>query len=143
MNAIIETVADPEQRVELKSLGVIVAARVFSDEVIKQNLSQEIPMIRQSTIFSELLDQAENKGRSEGESKGEIKGRHFTLQKQLERKFGALAPDVKLSLQQLNSAQLEALTMAIFDLQSLDDFRTWLKDTRAGNMSASQPLASA
>lgn len=135
MNAIIETVANPEQRLELNSLGAIVASRAFSDEIIKQYLTLEFPMIRETTIFSEWLDQAEHKD--------EIKGRHLTLQKLLTRKFGTLDSEVNLSLQQLNSSQLEALTMAIFDLQSLEDFHAWLKNTRAGNMSASQPLVSA
>lgn len=108
-------------------------------------------MIRQSTIFSELIDQAAHKGRlegytegeSKGEMKGEIKGRHLTLQKLLERKFGVLASEITPSLQQLGSAQLEALTMALFDLHSLEDFRAWMKNVQTGNLSAAQPLASA
>lgn len=151
MNAILETVADPEYRVELKSLGAIIATRKFPDELIKQHLTLEFPMIRQSTYFSELIDEAINKGRLEGytegesrcEMKGEIKGRHLTLQKLLERKFGVLASEITPSLQQLGSAQLEALTMALFDLHSLDDFRAWMKNVQTGNLSAAQPLASA
>ncbi len=135
MNSIIETVPDLEQRLELKSLGAIIAARSFSEELIKQYLTLELYMIRETTVFSEWLDQAEAKGRVEGyaegeikgELKGELKGRHLTLQKLLERKFGPLAADVTLSLQKLRSEELEALTMAILDLKSFDDLRVWLQ----------------
>jgi hypothetical protein len=41
-------------------------------------------MIRETTIFSEWLDQRYAEGRTEGE----IKGKHFLLQKQLEKNWG-------------------------------------------------------
>lgn len=137
MNSIIETVADPEQRMELKSLGAIIAARTFAEELIKQVFNLESPMIRETTIFSEWLDQAEAQGRVEGRAEGEIKGRHLTLQKLLERKFGPLAPDLSRSLQKLSSEELEALTLAILDLQSLDDFRLWLQSVQTANSTRS------
>ncbi len=141
MNSIIETVADPEQRLELKSLGAIIAARIFAEELIKQFLNLESPMIRETTLFSEWLDKERAQGRvegyAEGEIKGEIKGRHLTLQKQLERKFGPLTVDLTTSLQKLRSEQLEALTLAIFDLQSLDEFRAWLQNFQPENSARS------
>lgn len=133
MNAIIETVADPEQRMELKTLGAIIAARTFAEELIKQVFNLESPMIRETTLFSEWLDQAEAKGRVEGRVEGRDEGRHLTLQKILERKFGPLAADLTLALQKLKSAELEALTLAILDLQSLDDFRLWLQNLQSAN----------
>lgn len=137
MNTIIETVADPEQRLELKSLGAIVAARTFSEELIKQYLTLELAMIRETTIFSEWLDQAETKGQVEGYNEGEIKGKHILLQKLLERKFGLLTAELALSLSKLRSEDLEALTAVILDLQSLDELRAWLQSFQTENSARS------
>jgi predicted transposase YdaD len=137
MNSVIEAVADPEERLELKTLGAIIASRKFAENLVKQVLNLESPMIRETTIFSEWLDQAEAKGRIEGYAEGENKGRHLTLQKLLERKFGPLTTELSLSLQKLRSEELEALTTAIFDLQSLDEFRAWLQSLQAANFAGS------
>ncbi len=131
----------PEHRLELKSLGAIVAARAFSEELIKQYLTLELSMIRETTIFSNWLDQAEAKGRVEvrveGYTDGEIKGRHLTLQKLLERKFGPLSAELTISLTRLRSEDLEALTMAILDLQLLEELRALLQSFQSENSTRS------
>lgn len=66
-------------------------------------------MVRETTIFSEWLTQERNKGWVEGK----VEGKYATLQKQLEKRFGELALDFKLSLQKLSSDQLDALTLVI------------------------------
>ncbi len=147
VNEIVETVADPKERLELKSLGAIIAARIFAEELIKQALRLEFPMVRETTIFSEWLTQEHNKGWAEGKIKGEIegeiKGKHVILQKLLEKRFGELATDVKISLQKLSGEQLDALTLAILDLQSLDDFKAWLRACQPESAALSQPQAAA
>ncbi len=140
VNEIVETVADPKERMELKSLSAIIAARMFAEELIKQSLKLEFPMVRETTIFSEWLAQERDKGKLEGKLEGQLEGMHLMLQKLLEKRFGDLAWDIKLSLQKLSSEQSEALTLAILDLQSLDDFRAWL---RASKPELAQPKASA
>jgi predicted transposase YdaD len=124
-NQLIETVADPQQRLELKSLGAIIAARYFSDEIIRQYLKLEFPMVRETTIFKEWFDQS----RAEGRAEGEVSGNRRLLQKQLERKFGPLSQDLKEHLQKLDSAQLDALATALFDLATIEDLRAWLMQT--------------
>ncbi len=61
-NHLIDGVADIEQRMELKAVAAIVAARKFSEELIRQYLNLEITMIRETTIFSEWLAQAYRAG---------------------------------------------------------------------------------
>ncbi len=132
-NQLIETVADPEQRLELKSIGAIIASRYFSEEIIKQYLTLEFPMIRETTIFTEWLDQRYNEGRVEGRVEGELSGKSLLLQKQLERKFGPLSPELKERLQKLNSEQLDALATTLFDLATTEDLRLWLTQTVASS----------
>ncbi len=126
VNELIETVTDPAERLELKSLGAIIASRSFAEEVIKKVLRLEFPMVRETTIFSEWLTQEHNKGMLEGKLEGKLEGMHTMLQRQLEKRFGPLTLDLKLALQKLSSDQTEVLSLAIFDLQSIDDFKARL-----------------
>ncbi len=128
-NQLIEAVADPRQRTELKSIGAIIASRHFSEEIIKQYLNLEFPMIRETTIFKEWLDQSHAEGRVEGLVEGEISGKRLLLQKLLERKFGPLSQELKESLQKLNNEQLDALATTLFDLATTEDLRAWLMQT--------------
>lgn len=129
VNQLIETVADPEQRLELKSLGALIAVRHFSEEIIKQYLKLEFPMIRETTIFKEWLDQRYNEGLVDGEVKGEISGKQRLLQKQLEKKFGPLSSELKARLLELNSEALDSLAMTLLELATMDDLRARLVKT--------------
>jgi hypothetical protein len=124
-NQLIETVADPQQRLELKSIGAIIASRYFGEEIIKQYLRLEFYMIRETTIFKEWFDQSR--------AEGEISGNRRLLQKQLERKFGLLSQELKERLQKLNSEELDALATNLFDLATAEDLRAWLTQTAASS----------
>lgn len=94
-------------------------------------------MIRETTFFSELLEPERAyghvEGYAEGEINGEIKGELKTLRRLLERKFGPLTPDLALSLQKLRSNELEALTVTVLDLQSLEELRLGLQNFYNGS----------
>ncbi len=136
-NQLLEAVTEPEQRLELKSIGAIIASRHFSEAIIKQYLKLEFPMIRETTIFTEWLDQRYNEGRVEGEVKGEIKGeikgKRLLLQKVIEKKFGPWPRELKERLQPLNSDALDALAEALFDMTTIDDLRVWLMHPAASH----------
>ncbi|MDZ7362101.1 MAG: DUF4351 domain-containing protein [candidate division KSB1 bacterium] len=121
-NQIIETISDPQQRLELKSIGAIIAARHFSEEIVQRYFKLEFPMIRETTIFKEWLDQRYNEGRVDGE----ISGKQRLLKKQLERKFGPLSQELKKQLQELDVEQLDLLAMDFLDLATVDDLQAWL-----------------
>ncbi|MEK7729393.1 MAG: DUF4351 domain-containing protein [candidate division KSB1 bacterium] len=114
-NRLIEGVADTEQRMELKAVAAIVAARKFSEELIRQYLNLEITMIRETTIFSEWLTQ------SRGE--GKLEGKNTLLLKLLEKKFGRLSSELKSAVEKLDAEQLDDLAMDIFDFNNIEDLR--------------------
>ncbi len=114
-NQLIDSIADPEQRMELKAVAAIVAARKFSEELIRQYLNLEITMIRETTIFSEWLAQ------SRGE--GKLEGKNTLLLKQLEKKFGRLPSELKNAVEKLDAEQLDDLAMDILDLNDIEDLK--------------------
>ncbi len=126
INELIDGVEDPQQVLELKSVGAVIAERYFSEELIKQYLKLDFPMIRETSIFKEIFDQRYNEGLVDGERKGEIKGEQRLLQIQLEKRFGPLAADLKARLLELDSEALDSLATASLELTTMNDLRTWL-----------------
>jgi len=80
--------------------------------------------IRESAFFKEWLDQHYYEGWVEGE----VSGKRQLLQKQLEKKFGLLSPEIKKRLLWINSEALDLLAVALFDLATVDDLCAWLAD---------------
>ena len=66
--------------------------------------------------------------REEGMKKGVQEGKRSLLLKQLSRKLGAIPDDTKVLLHQLAPEQLDGLSEALFDLESLEDLYNWLKN---------------
>jgi hypothetical protein len=60
-------------------------------------------------------------GRQEGLQKGRLEGERVLLQKQLERRFGALPPWVSERLAQATPEQLEAWGLDLLDAADLGD----------------------
>lgn len=118
-NELIESVNTENERLELKSVAAIIGARKFSEEIIKQYLKLEYPMIREKTIFTEWLD--------ESRAEGKIEGKHAFLLKQAEKRFGRIPDELKLSVENLNSEDSDALAMDLFDLRTMDDLKLWLE----------------
>jgi len=129
INHLIEGVADPQQALELKSVSAIIAERYFSVDLIKQYFKLEFPMIRETSIFKEIFDHRYNEGRVEGLAEGEVSGNRRLLQKQLEKKFGPLSPELKVRLLELNSEALDSLAMTLLELATVDELRAWLVKT--------------
>jgi len=50
------------------------------------------------------------------------------LLKQLSRKLGTIPDETKVLLHQLTLDQLDGLSEALFDLESLEDLHNWLKN---------------
>lgn len=81
-------------------------------------------MIRETTFFTEWLDQRYHEGLVEGE----INGKRQLLQKQLEKKFGLLSPGIKERLLWINNEALDLLAVALLDLATVNDLSAWLTD---------------
>jgi hypothetical protein len=136
-NELIESKEDEEERLELKSIAALIGVRKFAEQIVKQKLKLEFPMIRETTIFTEWFDQvrteARTEGRAEGRAEGLAEGEIKVLTKLLERKFGLLPVELKESLQKLKIEESDALATDLFDFQSVDDLKAWLRNGRRAN----------
>ena len=67
------------------------------------------------------------KGREEGLAKGREQGSNILLLRMLTRRCGQLPGDVEQAIHQLSLAESQALGDALFDFQTIEDLKNWLK----------------
>lgn len=140
-NELIESLENEQERLELKGIAALIGTRKFAEEIVKQKLKLEFPMIRETTIFTEWFDkvrtEAQTVGRAEGHAEGRaeglVEGEIKVLTKLLERKFGSLPGELKNALHKLNIDESDALAMDLLDFKTIDDLRNWLNNGRHSN----------
>jgi predicted transposase YdaD len=83
-----------------------------------------------SVAYKEIFGLGQQEGRQEGRLEGRQEGRQAEAaamtQRQLQRRFGSLAPEQQARIQGLPLAELEALADALLDFQSSADLSAWL-----------------
>lgn len=92
-------------------------------------------MLRETSIVQDWLTQSQQegwqKGQQEGQRQGEKQGKLSVLQIILAQKLGALSPELSSKLCQLNSEQLDRLSAALLNINSLQELQAWLSNGAA------------
>ena len=79
--------------------------------------------LKQTRVYQEALEEGLEQGRQEGRQEGEL----AVVVRQLTRRVGAIEPEMRSRLQQLSSAQLEELALALLDFTTKADLVNWLQ----------------
>ncbi|MBV8883874.1 MAG: DUF4351 domain-containing protein [Chroococcidiopsidaceae cyanobacterium CP_BM_RX_35] len=114
----VELIEEPGQQREISAYTQILAGLKFDKDLIRRFLREEL--MRESVIYQEILQEGHQEGRQEGEAS--------LVLRQLSRRLGQLAPEVRSQLQQLRVEQLEELGEALLDFSSVPDLMDWLED---------------
>ena len=120
--ALIELQQD-EDLVELESLLGFFARFVLDADVVKQIMSWDMTILRESPWYQEILQEGKTLGLQQGLEQGE----RSLILRQLTRKFGALSPDVLARVQALSLPQLEELSDRLLDFTQTEDLLSWLE----------------
>jgi predicted transposase/invertase (TIGR01784 family) len=116
----IQQVGDRRQESNLTAATGILAGLELSQTIIRRLIRSDI--MQESVIYQEIL--------REGEARGEARGRtdegRALITRLLTRKFGNLAPELVNRVNQLSIEQLENLSEAVLDFNSIADLETWL-----------------
>ena len=78
--------------------------------------------------MNSVIETARVEGIKEGKAQVIREGKRSLLLKQLSRKLGTIPDEIKVLLLQLGQEQLDTLSEALFDLESLEDLHNWLSD---------------
>jgi len=103
--------------------------RRFKSELVAYEKELKMPYITsvERLAKEEGLEEGLEKGREEGLEKGREQGSITLLLRMLTRRCGQLPGDVEQSINQLSLAESQALGDALFDFQTIEDLKNWLK----------------
>lgn len=126
---LIMQVADEKERRDLFGLAVMVAYRKFRNrDFLRAKFKEQEAMIKESDFVIDWLEEREQKGLEKGLEKGREEGKKQLLLALLEKKLGALNLELQEQIDQLSGAKLDTLSLALFDLKSLDELHAWLEN---------------
>jgi predicted transposase/invertase (TIGR01784 family) len=120
-------IADDTQRQNLYACADILAGLRFDKGLIRQLFREDI--MRESVTYQDILQKGVQQGRQEGRYEGEL----TLLLRQLTRRLGEIAPNLKQQIQALSIAQLDDLGEALLDFAEVTDLVAWLQQHNSGN----------
>ena len=125
----IEELVNLPQNNPLKSVILEVLYSLQKNLEVKQNkqLEDRELMMQLAPLYQEDRARAIQEGFQRGKSEGIKDGELNVTLRLLTRKLGNLSPEIMTQIQQLNLEQLEALTEALLDFNTLDDLNNWLQ----------------
>jgi predicted transposase YdaD len=100
---------------ELDQLLAFFAKFVFSTEAILDILRWDMTVLRESPWYQEI------------EEGGALKGEQSLILRQLARRIGEIAPEVRSQIQSLSLTQIESLGEALLDFSQPSDLVDWLQ----------------
>ena len=83
--------------------------------------------MRESVIYQDILQKGEQRGIKIGLQQGLQQGEVALVVRQLNRRLGAIAPELQARIRELSIPQLEALGEALLDFSTLSDLTAWLE----------------
>ena len=128
-NALLEQVAaqvdmieEPRQRGNLAACVTVLAGLRFDDNLVNQLFREEI--MQESVTYQRILQ----KGLQQGQEQGRQEEARAMIIRQLIRRFGAVAPEIREQIEKLSITQLEDLCEALLDFSSTADLTGWLNE---------------
>ena len=125
----VSTIADEDERSDLTAAAGILAGLRFDRNLVRRLFRKEIMM--QSVIYREILAEGEQIGEQHGELRGALIGRLSVVERQLKRRLGLIPPEAQTKIMALTSPELDLLSEALLDFNSVDDLTGWLAATRS------------
>jgi predicted transposase YdaD len=120
----LDRIEEPRQRENLAACAEVLAGLRFDKDFISQLFRKEV--MRESVIYQDILQKGRQEGRQEGREEGKQEEAILLLTRLLTRRFGTTDPQLQEQVRGLSLTQLEELSEALFDFETLTDLARWL-----------------
>ena len=110
---------DPQNQAIIELVATVMAYKFprLSHEEIEAMFS--VSELKQTRLYQDL--------RAEGRAEGQTQEAQTLIQRQLCRRFGAIAPHLETQIKSLSLTHLEDLGEALLDFETVADLEAWLK----------------
>jgi predicted transposase/invertase (TIGR01784 family) len=116
----LDRIEEPRQRSNLAACVDVLAGLRFDKTLIRQLLREE--MMQESVTYQDIIQ----KGRRQGKQEEALK----LLMRQLTRRFGVVESQWQERVRRLPLAQLEELSEALLDFETVTDLAVWLDENQ-------------
>lgn len=117
----IATIEEPTQQADLLACTQVLAGLRFEKALLRQLFRKET--MRESVIYQEI--------REDGLIEGRKSEALSIVTRQLTRRIGPIAPEIREQIQTLSVEELEDLGEALLDFSSASDLTNWLSDRQS------------
>lgn len=117
----IATIEEPTQQADLLACTQVLAGLRFEKALLRQLFRKET--MRESVIYQEI--------REDGLIEGRKNEALSIVSRQLTRRIGSIAPEIREQIQTLSVEELEDLGEALLDFSSASDLTNWLSDRQS------------
>ena len=115
IQAAVQLLQQDEQLSELESLLGFFASFVLETQLVRQILSWDMAVLRESPWYQEI------------QQEGRVKEAQSLVLRLLSRRIGVLSPELEARVQALDLLQIESLGEALLDFNQPEDLQVWLE----------------
>ncbi|AOY82657.1 DUF4351 domain-containing protein [Moorena producens JHB] len=134
-NRLLEQVAAAVDRIEeplaftnISACTQLLAGLRFDQRLITELFPEDV--MQESVIYQKIIQKGHKLGLLEGKREGKLEGRqeegYSIVIRQLTRRFGSVSDQLQQGIQKLSVAQLEELSEALLDFETVTDIAVWL-----------------
>jgi predicted transposase YdaD len=87
--------------------------------------------LKESRVYQEGRQEGRQEGKQEGRQEGRQEGATQLLVRMLEKRFGSLSEEIRLSISQLPLLAIEELSEALLEFSSVTDLQSWLLEKKS------------
>ncbi|NEP66112.1 MAG: DUF4351 domain-containing protein [Moorea sp. SIO3A5] len=140
-NRLLEQVAAAVDRIEeplaftnISACTQLLAGLRFDQRLITELFPEEV--MQESVIYQKIIQKGHKLGLLEGKREGKLEGKlegkqeegYSIVRRLITRRFGSISDQLLEGIQKLSIAQLEELSEALLDFETVTDLTVWLTE---------------
>ncbi|NEO80139.1 Rpn family recombination-promoting nuclease/putative transposase [Moorena sp. SIO4G3] len=128
--AAVDRIEEPLAFTNISACTQLLAGLRFDQRLITELFPEDV--MQESVIYQKIIQKGHKLGLLEGKREGLLEGRqeegYSIVIRQLTRRFGSVSDQLQQGIQKLSVPQLEELSEALLDFETVTDLTVWLAE---------------
>ncbi len=124
--AAVDRIEEPLAFTNISACTQLLAGLRFDQRLITELFPEDV--MQESVIYQKIIQKGHKLGLLEGKREGRQEEGYSIVIRQLTRRFGSVENQLQQGIQKLSIAQLEELSEALLDFETITDLTVWLAE---------------
>ncbi|NEO03741.1 MAG: DUF4351 domain-containing protein [Moorea sp. SIO3I7] len=124
--AAVDRIEEPLAFTNISACTQLLAGLRFDQRLITELFPEDV--MQESVIYQKIIQKGHKLGLLEGKREGRQEEGYSIIIRQLTRRFGSVDDQLQQGIQKLSIAQLEELSEALLDFETVTDLTVWLAE---------------